>query len=117
MSFRKVWEFREVSIDYDCATVGGTLKFKTDMPGGAMAQRLPLSGGGAGVSLPVTAGRQTITIPLYNLHGTLYHPQVIVGAGGEMKLYSATMWARPIGVYLDGSLGESWSPPEISLGV
>jgi hypothetical protein len=33
-----------------------------------------------------------------------------------MSLYSAVVYIRPIGVYIDGSLGEIWSTPPISVG-
>lgn len=107
MAFRKVHEFKEITLCYALAgtsTPTATLQFWTDMPGGVLAVRL-----GAGVSLAATTGRKTITVPLDGIRGTEFYPVITPSATGQFELYSAVVYLRPIGVYVDGSL----TPPEI----
>jgi hypothetical protein len=111
MAFRKVAEHKEVSLQY-LSNGPATFQWFTDMPGGALTARL-----GAGVALPSTAAaRKTITIPLDGLQGTEFYPVITPANATQLELFSGTVWVRPIGVYIDGSLGEIWSTPPLSLG-
>jgi hypothetical protein len=112
MAFRKVVEFKEASLAYS-SNGTATFQFYTDMPGNALAARK-----GAGVTMPsTTATRKTQTIPLDSIEGTLFYPEITPGAATQMKLYEGTVWVRPIGVYIDGSIGEVWRPQPQAVGV
>jgi hypothetical protein len=119
MAFRKVAQFKEVSLEYVSATAAGTFKFSTDMPGNHLVERT------GGKILPQTNADKTpntITFPLVDnngapIEGTLYVPRVDPPANGALQLRSGVIWLRPIGVYLDGSLGEFWDSLPISIGV
>lgn len=112
MAFRKVSQFKEVTFDF--TSTGGTtaVQLYTDMPGAAMAPRL------AGKALVNSQGsRATETIPLDGVEGTLFRPELVPASGTVLRLFGGTIWARTIGVYLDGSQGEKWTTQELSLGV
>src|SRR5262252_7189899 len=111
MAFRRVAEFKEIDLQYQSNGIS-TLQFFTDMPGGVLQPRL-----GSGKSLPdTTSTRKTTTIPLDGIEGTEFYPQATPGATTQLRLYSGTLWLRPIGVYIDVSLGEIWSTPPLSIG-
>ncbi len=122
MAFRKVAQFKEVSLQYVSPSGPSAFKFSTDMPGGHMTERT------GGKALPVTNSDKapaTITIPLNDTNGapfegTLYSfrvdPYATSGAGGT-QLRSGVVWLRPIGVYLDGTLGEFFETQAIPVGV
>jgi hypothetical protein len=111
MAFRKVAEFKECSLQYQSNSTA-TFQWTTDMPGGTLAPRLAPA-----VNLPSTGStRKTTTVPLDGIFGTEYVCQVTPSATCQMSLYSAVVYIRPIGVYIDGSLGEIWSTPPISVG-
>ena len=117
MAFRKVNEFKEITLVY-ASNGSATLQFYTDMPGNALAVRL-----GAGVTLASSGGagqRVTITIPLDAIRGTEFYPKITPGATTQFELYSGTVWLRPLGVYIDGSAlpqGEIWQTVPISPGI
>jgi len=111
MAFRKVFDFKEVTLQYQ-SNGTATFQFYTDMPGGTLAARL-----GAGITLPSTSGtRKTITIPLDNIQGTEYYPLVTPGGSTQIFLLGGTVWLRPIGVYIDGSISEIWQTQPIAPG-
>jgi hypothetical protein len=119
MAFRKVFEFKEITLEYS-SNGASSLQFLTDMPAGAvpgaLAARL-----GAGAALPSTTtvgARQTMTIPLDGIRGTQYQPKVTPGTTTQMEIYSGVVYARPIGVYLDGSLTipEIWQTVPLAPG-
>jgi len=111
MAFRKVCEMKEVSIQYS-SNGTATFQWYTDMPGGQLAPRL-----GIGTALPTTnSTRKTTTIPLDNIEGTEFYPVITPANATQLRLFSGTVWVRPIGVYIDGSLNEIWSTPPLSLG-
>lgn len=119
MAFRKVAQFKEISVQYVSTTAAGTLKFFTDYPGNHLAERT------GGKTLPATNADQTpntITYPLVDsggapLTGTLYYPRVEPPSNGTLQLRSGVVWVRPIGVFLDGSLGEFFETLPIPIGV
>lgn len=121
MAFRKVAQFKEISLEYVALTGAAKLQFFTDMPGNHLAERTT----SGGLSMPVTNADntpQTITFPLITadsapLQGTLYYPRVTPYATGIAQLRSGVVVLRVIGVYLDGSTGEFFETQPISIGV
>lgn len=122
MAFRKVGQFKEVSIEYVSPSGASTFRFFTDMPGNHLADRT-----GAKV-LPQTNedhSPNTTTIPLVDskgapLEGTLYYPRVDpfpTSEKGGTQLRSGVVWVRTIGCYLDGTLGEFFDTLPIPIGV
>ena len=122
MAFRKVAQFKEVSLEYVSPSGASSFTFSTDMPGGLIAARI------TNASLPQTPADhspRTTTIPLVDnagapLEGTLYVTRVdpfATSASGGTQLRSGVIWLRPIGVYLDGSLGEFFETMPIPVGV
>lgn len=111
MAFQKVFDFKEVTFEYS-SNGAATFQFYTDMPGGTLAVRL-----GAGITLPSTSGtRKTTTIPLDNIQGTEYYPVITPANTTQFTLLQGKVFLRPIGVYLDGSLGEIWQTQPIAVG-
>lgn len=111
MAFRKVAEFKELTLQYQ-SNGPATLQMYTDMPGGALATRL---GGGSALA-DTSSGRKTVTVPLDGLEGTEFYPVVTPGPGTQLRLFSGVVYVRPIGVYIDGGLNEVWSTPPLSIG-
>jgi len=119
MAFRKVAQFKEISIEYISPDAAGSLRFFTDLPGNHLATRI-----GTKVLTATNADKtpNTITFPLVDgngapLEGTLYYPRVDPPVTGALQLRSGVVWVRPIGVYLDGTLGEFFETLPISIGV
>lgn len=111
MAFRKVCEMKECSIQYS-SNGSSTFQWYTDMPGGSLAQRLTPA-----TPLPTTSStRKTTTIPLDGIEGSEFYPEITPGPTTQLKLFSGTVWVRPIGVYIDGSLNEVWRTAPLSLG-
>lgn len=122
MAFRKVAQFKEISLEYVSPSGASTLKFYTDMPGGHLTERT------GGKSMPITNADKTpatVTFPLVDgngapLEGTLYYPRVepyATSASGGTQLRGGVVWMRAIGVYLDGTLGEFFETLPIPVGV
>lgn len=113
MAFRKVAEFKEVTLQYQTNAGGGvSFQWFTDMPGGVLGARL-----GSGVPLAGTnAARVTRTIPLDGIEGSEFYPVLTPNNATQLRLFSGVVYLRPIGVYVDGSIGEFWSTPPISVG-
>lgn len=120
MSFRKVAQFKEVSLSYVSPSGASTFKFSTDMPGNAIALRFT-------GSMPQTNpghDPETTTFSLVDgggalLEGTLYQPRVepfATSANGGTQLRSGVIYIRAIGVYLDGTLNEFFETMPISVG-
>lgn len=111
MAFRKVAEFKECTLQYQ-SNGSATFQLWSDLPGGTLAQRL-----GVPFTLPSTAStRKTVTIPLDGIEGSEFYPVISPGGATQLRLFSGVIYVRPIGVYLDGSLGETWSTPPLSIG-
>jgi len=119
MAYQKVFDFKEVTIEYR-STGASVFQFQTDLPGGTMAIRLPLSApSSAGWSLASSGGigiTKTVTVPLDGVQGTLYQPSITPSGSAQIIVLSAKLWLRPIGVYLDGTLGEEWITQPIAVG-
>jgi len=119
MSFRRVNEFKEITLCY-ASNGPATFQFYTDMPGGALAARLT-ENAGAGVTLASSGGpgaRVTIPIALDGLRGTEFYPKITPGSATQFELYSGVVYLRPLGVYIDGSLtpAEIWQTVPIAPG-
>jgi len=114
MAFRKVNEFKEMTLVYS-SNGAATLQLYTDMPGGALTARL-----GAGITLASSSSaRVTITVPLDSIRGTEFYPKITPGSSTQFELYSGVIYLRPIGVYIDGSAvngGEIWQTAPIAPG-
>lgn len=119
MAFRKVAQFKEVSLEYVSPTASGVFLFSTDMPGNHLQERT------GGMILPQTNADKTpntITLPLTDglgapYEGTIYVPRVNPPVNGALQLRTGIIWLRTIGVYLDGTHGEFWDTLPISIGV
>src|SRR5438128_830345 len=121
MAFRKVAQFKEMSLEYVSPSGASTAKFFTDMPGKHLALRITST-------MPQTNADKTPnthTVSLVDgngapLEGTLYYPRVdpfaTSGSGGT-QLRGGVVWLRPIGVYLDGALGEFFETMPIPVGI
>ena len=109
MAFNKVWQFKEITIVHETTGAAGTLTFSTDLPTGVMAVRTTKN-------LATTTGRQDVTEPLDGIEGRMFQVKVQAGAGGITRLFSGSVKARPIGVYLDGAKGDIWESQPRSLG-
>lgn len=98
----------EVDLDSDGAV---TLYIQSDLPGGVMAERTT---GGTGISIAATSGRQVHrTVLTASLSGRIWRYQVV---GGPFLLYRVRLRVLPIGVHLDGSVGDVWQPAPMSVG-
>lgn len=119
MAIQKVQEFLEFTIFYQ-SNGASKIQLETDFPSGALAIRLPVaSPSSSGIALPTTAGlRGTFTIPLIGVEGTEYKFTISPGAATQLRIFSATVKLRMIGVYLDGSLTvpETWVSGPVALG-
>lgn len=118
MAFRKVAQFKEISVEYVSADGAGALKFYTDLPGNHLTER---TGGKVLTATNADKTPNTITFPLIDgngapLEGTLYYPRVEPPATGALQLRGGVVWMRTIGVYLDGTLGEFFETMPISIG-
>lgn len=121
MAFRKVAQFKEVSLEYVSPSGASTFTFKTDMPGGEIETRF------TGTMPQTNPGHypETTTFSLVDdggapLEGTLYVARVdpfATSASGGTQLRSGVIYLRPIGVYLDGGLSEFFETMPISVGV
>lgn len=110
MPFERVKQFKDLMVDYDSSAAGATVKTYTDMPGGTMSLRNTYI-------LPQTTGRQTKNVPLDGIEGTLIKFTFTPAGAGILKVYGGTLRMRPVGVYLDGANGETWSTQEMGFGV
>jgi len=110
-----VFEFKEITFEYELTGAAATLAFYTDLPGNAMALRT-IPGGSSGV-IPITTTDRSITIPLDGINGTLYRPQITPGATSALKLFRGSIKLRPIGTYVNGAMGEIWTTKEIAPGI
>jgi len=49
--------------------------------------------------------------------GTLVQVRFTPAATAVVKLYAATLRARAVGVYLDGTVGDVWNTQELGFGI
>ncbi len=103
----KVWEFKELRVSWLATVANASIEFKTDLPGGAMAIRSTLS-------LAFGSERKTDTFELNGIEGKQMQPKFLPGASGTLRVYEASVLARPIGLYLKP--GDSYETQPISLG-
>lgn len=124
MAFRRVIEFKEISMQYS-SNGPATLDFLTDITPtgsgtvpGALASALS-----APVAIAPTSGvgrRQTAIIPIDNVRGTEFQVKITPGASTQFELYEMLVQIRPIGVYLYGGApngGEIWQTVPIAPGI
>jgi len=108
-----IYQFKEITFEYELTGAAGTFSFYTDQPGNAMAVRT-IPGGSNGV-VPVTTTVRPITFPLDGIEGALFRPQI--ATTGALKLFKGSVKLRPIGTYVNGAMGEVWTTREISPGI
>lgn len=119
VAIQKCQEFKELTIQYQ-SNGASKVQLETDMPAGALAIRLPVaSPSSAGIAIPTSSSaRVTMTIPLDGVEGTEFRFTFTPGVATQLRLFSAVVRVRMIGLYLDGSLTvpEVWSTTPIALG-
>lgn len=106
----QVFEFKDLTVEYECTGGSGKANFYSGLPGSPVSQQ------GGDLTLPVTTTRQTRTFQLGYV-GAIYKTRFASSAAGAMKLYGAVMQVRQIGVYLDGAQGEFWETSELAPGI
>ncbi len=118
MAFRKVFEFKEITLAYS-SNGAATLAFFTDMPATTVPAALASRVSAALQTTTTIGARQSATIPLDGVRGTLFYSKVTPGVSTQMEIYSGVVMARPIGVYLDGSqaVPEFWQTAPIAPGI
>lgn len=101
-------QFKDLTLTY-YGPSGGTFEVYTDMPGGVLTLRRT-------ITLPVTSGeRETKTFPLDSpslLEGKLLKPKAT--SSGVLILYEGFVRRRPVGEYIDGTMGDKWEPQPLS---
>lgn len=102
----------QVQFDIDANKGPATLQVKSDVPGGVMIPRL----GSSGQTVPQTTHRGSEILVLSKPSaGRLIRYQVTTPT--DMAIFGLRARILPIGVYLDGSIGDFWQPTAISIGV
>ena len=110
---RKVFQFKELSLQHHTTGAAATAQLYTDAtPGADLAAQL-----GGGKSLGTSTGPVTVTIPLDGIEGTSYRLEVTPAAGGVTRLLAGQVLVRPYGVYLVGALGEKFVTQNIAIGI
>ena len=102
-----------LEIDYDGGAL--TLFYQSDLPGGTLAER---SAGSTGISIPASSGRQVRRIILpASVNGRILRYQLYAQAAtAPFLLYRVRVRALPVGVYVDGSFGDTWFTEPIAAG-
>jgi hypothetical protein len=74
---------------------------------------------GAGQNIAVSTGREERRIVLTSsVDGRLFRYSLVPAvAGNAFQVYAMRARVLPIGVYLDGTIGDFWQPQPISIGV
>lgn len=106
----RVWEFKDFRYQVLPTVAAGSAEFKTDMPGGTMGIRKT-------ITLPIATERYTQQAPLDGIEARQFQVKWIPGVTtGILRVYEASVLARPIGVYLEGAKGDFYETQPISLG-
>lgn len=102
----------QVQFTIDANGGPASLQVSSDVPGGVMVARL----GAAGQTVPQTTHRASEIVVLSTpAAGRLLRYQVTTPT--EMAIFGLRARILPIGVYLDGTIGDFWQPTAISIGV
>lgn len=109
-----VKEIKDVTLVWEATGASGVFTLNTDMPGGTITSRRQFT-------LATTSARKEETIPCDvagpgSIVGKQVQFRVDPGVGGVLKLYSGKIRFRTIGVYLDGTLGDTWISQPMTLG-
>lgn len=98
-----------VEFDIDSSSGPGSLQIYSNIPGGTMVARL-----GSGVAIAQTTGRSTVRIVIpAPIDGKLLRYVATTTTG--FSVYGFRARITPIGVYLDGSIAETWDTRPISI--
>jgi hypothetical protein len=101
----------QVEFSIDASDGAGTMQIYTDLPGGVLTARLSPP-----VVIPMTIGRQAERIVLpAPLAGKLM--RLTAQTPTDFRIYGVRARILPIGVYIDGTIGDFWQPEPISIGV
>lgn len=101
----------QVEFDINAPAAGALLQVYSDYPGGQLQARE-----GGGMAIPLTVGRQAQKLVLTTpADGRLLRYTVTSPDG--VQIYGARARVLPIGVYLDGTIGDFWAPTPIGIGV
>jgi hypothetical protein len=109
----RVGELKDLLLDYD-AEDGGTLEIYSDLPGNALSVVRALA-------IPVRATRAPFVFAFEDSsdtlpYGQLFKARVIPPPTGVIRLHGrATLRARLIGTFFDGSAGEIWETQQLDM--
>jgi len=102
----------QVQFDIDANAGPATLQVHSDVPGGALVKRL----GTSGQVVPQTTHRGSeIVVLSTRCAGRLIRYTMTTPT--DFGLFGLRARVLPIGVYLDGTIGDFWQPTPISIGV
>ena len=104
----RVKQLDRVELDVDASSGNATFQAYTDIPGGVQASRVI-------TTINQTMGRQVQLLVLSPVYGRLIRYEVTTA--NDFQIYGMRARILPIGVYLDGTVGDYWQPQAISLGV
>ena len=101
----------QVEWSIDASDSEGWMQLYSDLPGGVLVPRLsPV------LVIPQTVGRQAQRLVLPNkIAGKLL--RATAATSTDFRIYGARARVLPIGVYIDGTIGDFWEPVPISIGV
>lgn len=103
----------EVEFDIEALSGPGVLQIYSDIPGGSMAPRL---GAGLGVPIAQTTTRQLVRIVISpTIDGKLLRYVATTTTG--FNVYGFRSRVTPIGVYVDGSITETWDHRATPVGI
>ena len=101
----------QIEFSVDASAGAGTFQIYTDLPGGVLTPRLSPP-----EVIPMTIGRQNERIILPKpLAGKLN--RLTAASPTNFRIYGVRARILPIGVYIDGTIGDFWQPEPISIGV
>jgi hypothetical protein len=108
-----VFEVKEITTSHEAANQAATLEVYTDMPSWGSAA--------TSLTLPVTTGGKATTPKAVDFECTAFRVKCITlaaggggtPAAGTLKMYSATLKVRRLGLYLAG--GDTWTSEEVAI--
>jgi hypothetical protein len=105
---REVKTVDQIELDID-ASGGATVLLQSDLPGGVIQNQ-------ESIAIAATSGRQVqqAVVPTAR-DGKLFRYRVTDES--DFHVYGMRVRVLPIGLYLDGTVGDFWAPTPISIGV
>jgi hypothetical protein len=105
----RIWEFKDFRFSAWASTANATVIFKTDLPGNAMSTRKT-------ITIEYGTERRTNAFPLDAIEGRQFQPRWTPASNGLLRVYAASVMARPIGVYLEHDKGDFYQTQPLTLG-